>query len=290
MPDLEQSSYQQIETTIKQWAQRETAVSAILLIGSRARQNPSADNWSDLDLILFVADPEKFAAGADWLATFGEVLLSVLQRHSGADCEWLVLFANGLKVDFYLTPDADDLTGVIRQAPFFAVIQRGAAVWYVRAGKLLHLPPQNLPVWQPPTAVAFHNEINAMLLEAYKTAKFISRNDLWRARLLLDTVTRARLLTMIEWHARAVFSPGRDTWYNGRYLDQWADPRVLAALPNIFGHFNSEDTWTILFGSLALFSWLAQETAVALSFTYPQAADAQIMAWLREFYLTLKQV
>jgi len=37
---LEQSSYQQIETTIKQWAQRETAVSAILLISSRARQNP----------------------------------------------------------------------------------------------------------------------------------------------------------------------------------------------------------------------------------------------------------
>ncbi|MBP6470608.1 MAG: hypothetical protein KBE23_22985 [Chloroflexi bacterium] len=58
-----------------------------------------------------------------------------------------------------------------------------------------------------------------MLLEAYKTAKFIRHDDLWRAR----------LLTMLAWHARAGFGPERAIWYNGRHPDQWADARVLAA-------------------------------------------------------------
>ncbi len=48
---------------------------------------------------------------------------------------------------------------------------------------------------------------------------------------------------MTRWHAQAA---GRDTWYGGRFMDEWADPRALAALPQVFPGFERESLQTSL--------------------------------------------
>jgi aminoglycoside 6-adenylyltransferase len=96
---------------------------------------------------------------------------------------------------------------------------------------------------------------------------------------------RPALLTMIGWHAQAMFGSERDTWYNGRYLSEWADPRVLLALPNTYGGYSVEATWRSLFSTLILFRWLGEETAVSWQYAFPVEAADQVMAWIREMYL-----
>jgi aminoglycoside 6-adenylyltransferase len=270
------------------WAEIHTDIQAVLLIGSLARETHPADEWSDVDLILFADDIEIYASQHDWLADFGDVLVPVIERHQSGDVEWLVLFADGVKVDFYFTPGAGDLTAVIAQASYNLVICRGAKLLYSRPGTEIQLPPFKFDPFEPPDVTEFQTVVHEMLLNGYKMAKLIKRGDLVRAKLVLASQMRPTLLTMIAWHAQAVFGSERDTWYNGRYLDEWADPRVLAALPNTYGGFSDEETWRSLFGLLILFRWLAEEMAVSWDYAFPAAAADQVMAWIREMYLANK--
>lgn len=125
-----------------------------------------------------------------------------------------------------------------------------------------------------------------MLLAGLKAAKFIRRGDLWRAHSLLDTEMRSHLLTLITWHARARFGPKHDTWYNGRYLETWADPRVLAALPATYSRFAAAETWQALLAMLILYRWLAEETADLSHLDFPHHAAEQTLAWIQAIYLT----
>ncbi|NLF78613.1 MAG: aminoglycoside 6-adenylyltransferase, partial [Chloroflexi bacterium] len=48
---------QQLEGRISDWASEESAIRAVLVVGSRARHaDHPADEWSDLDLMLFCTD------------------------------------------------------------------------------------------------------------------------------------------------------------------------------------------------------------------------------------------
>ncbi len=270
---------------VLQWATQRSDIQAVLLIGSLARGEQAADEWSDVDLILFADDCEVYAGDGAWLSAFGEVLVPVFERHQSGDGEWLVLFADGLKADFYVTPSAADLTSVIAQASYNFVIRRGAQVLYSRPGTEIELPSVGVePAAQPDTS-DFLGLIQAMLLNSHKMAKFTRRADLVRAKLVLESLMRPALLTMIAWHAQAMFGAERDTWYNGRYLSEWADPRVMLALPNTYGGYTVEETWRSLFGTLILFRWLAEETAVSWQYAFPVEAADQVMAWIREMYL-----
>lgn len=70
--------YREIEERIRVWAEEATAVRTLVAIGSRARKDRPADILSDLDLILFVVDPQALAQDGSWLDSFGEVRLKYL--------------------------------------------------------------------------------------------------------------------------------------------------------------------------------------------------------------------
>jgi aminoglycoside 6-adenylyltransferase len=99
---------------------------------------------------------------------------------------------------------------------------------------------------------------------------------------------KQRLLTMLEWHARALHGLEHDTWHDGRYIEEWADRHALAALPHTFGAYERADLRRALSATLELFNTLAQDTAARLCFAYPGASRAQAISWLTQ-ELTLQQ-
>ena len=68
-----------IAAAIADWAQERDDVRAVLVVGSRARAETPADKWSDLDVVLFVDDPERLATDASWVAEFGAPVLTFLE-------------------------------------------------------------------------------------------------------------------------------------------------------------------------------------------------------------------
>lgn len=51
--DIQMISYEIIIERVISWAKDREDIKAIVIIGSRARDNVPADKWSDLDLVIF---------------------------------------------------------------------------------------------------------------------------------------------------------------------------------------------------------------------------------------------
>lgn len=283
---LSPTTYAQLERNFVAWAEERADIRSAIVIGSRARREAPADEWSDLDIILYATDSAVYAANPDWLSALGEVWLPHLNHTFAGEAEWLVLFAGGLKADFIFSTAKGPLQQTINQSPYQVVLRRGVRVLFDKdaSDSPLTLPKAWLAPPPDPTQDEFLALVKRVFLAATRAAKLLKRGELWGAKYQCDTDMKRHLLTMFEWHARATHGSDHDTWYDGRYLDQWADPQALASLPATFAAYDASDLWRALFATLDLFRRLAIETAEQLNYAYPSQAEWHINAWLEEIY------
>ena len=57
------------------------------MVGSAARADCPADEWSDLDLIMVATDPLPYLSSADWAEDLGEPWVSTVERAPGGDVD-----------------------------------------------------------------------------------------------------------------------------------------------------------------------------------------------------------
>jgi aminoglycoside 6-adenylyltransferase len=270
--------YAELERDFAAWAQAQPDLRAAMVVGSRARIDPPADEWSDLDLIVFTTDMEKYAADRRWLDQFGAVTIAVLEHSRRGDAEWLIVYENGGKFDVLLAPV--NATGPIDTTPYDIVLIYGARVLFDKSDPA---NPVKIDVHVPialPTAAEFSEALNVAWLTALRAAKFIARGDLWRAKFACDDQLKAQLLTMLEWHTLAGDAPRR-VWHDGRNLTQWADRRAVMALPGSFAAYDATDLRRALFATLDVYRRLAIETAQRLGLEFPSDTHQQVVHWLK---------
>ena len=281
------ATYEDLEQAFIAWAQTQESIRSAIVVGSRARETHGADQWSDLDLVVFAADVQPFVADSAWLGALGEVWLVVPNRTGRGDPEWLVLFDGGLKVDFVfvVAPDASQpLALLLESSSYHFVYQRGMRRLFDKNDpeETHPLPVFTPPAPSPPSPQEFANLIQQFLLNVTRCARFIRRGDLWRAKFMCDHVLKQQLLTMLEWHILAMRGLAIDVWHDGRFLSEWADARALASLPHTFAAYDARDLRRALLATLDLFRWLAQETAARWGYPYPQEVESKISDWLQE--------
>lgn len=278
------TTYADLEQQVQHWALSREDIRAVLIVGSRARSHHIADELSDLDLILLTTDASLYYTDGTWLSTFGAILLSAVDVLQSGDPEWIVVYEGVLKGDFsfFQITENDSLADQLAHFPFQNVLARGIRI-------LVDKFPQSKPLLTPsrpfqmPTADRFEHVVANFWIVVTRVAKFIQRGDLWRAVNMLYCKLRAHLLTMMEWHAHAIHGLDYDTWYDGRYLDEWLDAESLAALPDLFARYNPVELQAALLNMVNLFRCLAQVVAHHLGFEYPDNADIQLTAWLETF-------
>jgi aminoglycoside 6-adenylyltransferase len=112
------------------------------------------------------------------------------------------------------------------------------------------------------------------------TAKKLRRGELWTAKSCCDDYMKRLLLRMVEWHTHATSGRMVDTWFNGRFMEQWASPAVLRELRKAFAHYDEDDIWRALLASMALFHQIANETAGHLQFAYPAENAEKVIGWV----------
>ncbi len=96
--------YEALEARILAWAAAREDLLAGVVVGSRARMDGTADQWSDLDLILFTNSPQSYQQDSTWLGEFGELWAALLSHTGSGYPEWFALYAGGLKVDIVFVP------------------------------------------------------------------------------------------------------------------------------------------------------------------------------------------
>lgn len=164
------------------------------------------------------------------------------------------------------------------------VFARGMRVLVDKDGVLSRLASasRKVPPWVRPCEDTFLDQVSRFWHGPVWTAKHLQRGELWRAKDACDNRMKVPLLRMIEWHARVKGGSQLETWALGRFIEQWADPRVIQDLRAAFARYDAEDVWRALLETMNLFRWVAQETAHGLGFHYPQALDQEVTQWVEQ--------
>lgn len=274
-------NYAELENQLTAWAATQPAIRAVVVVGSRARLAQPADQWSDLDLMLFTNDAEHYVKATDWMSIFGMVWACVFQRTRAGDPEWLVLYAGGLKVDFFFAPITGELTDLLFNGRYATVAQRGVRVLLDKDSlKPFVMPPFSPTKQEKPTTEEFTAVCQKFHLYAYRTATILKRGDLWRAHSFINQEMRPALLTMLAWQAQATHGLDFDTWYDGRFLEKWSDPRAIEALPTTFATYDFAALREAILALLDLFGWLMHATAVLWQFAISTSGTTQLAAWV----------
>ena len=271
---------------IRAWAPTMDALRGALLVGSVARATNPADEHSDLDIVLFVADPAPWVDDAAWLAELGEPWVTFIDSTMiGHMVERRVLFADGVDVDFSLVPppilEATD-DGLLRHVRL--TLQRGALVLHDPDGFLARAvaaanaaPPEERV--ERPSAADVEQAVGDLLYHAVWTARKAARGELWVAAECLNAHMQWRLLTLTRWHA-ALVGGAEDTWHGGRFLERWADPRAVEGLKRSMTTSDRAAIRASLEAACEVTALLGGELAAALGWTYPRDAHQRVVAWL----------
>jgi aminoglycoside 6-adenylyltransferase len=251
-----------IEAAVADWARTRDDVRAAVVVGSHARTDIPADRWSDLDVILIVDSPEPYAADAGWVTEFGVPVLTFLEPTAvGDQRERRVLYESGEDVDFPLIPvsaldrleSSDNAADLLRRGFRMLVDEIGLE------DRLRRIAATTRTV-APPTQPELTALVSDFWYHALWTAKKLRRGEVFTAIECLDGYMKAQLVTLLEWHARAI-DPSVDTWHSGRFLERWADPGALSALEGAFAHYDLRDVARALWETVDLFQVLEEETA-----------------------------
>jgi aminoglycoside 6-adenylyltransferase len=273
------SRSQQFMQVFLEWVRMQDDISGVLLIGSQARRDRTADEWSDFDLILLCRAPERFLVDGAWLDSIGQVLLTTTEDTAvGKLRERRVLFADGQDVDI-IPIAAERFAQLLKEgeSDLRKVLARGALVLMDRNGLLADVARMVPPPEPTLDAADFDEIVQDFWYHAVWAAKKLRRGEVWVAESCCDSYMKKLLLRLMEW--QATLSGGAvDVWHHGRFLECWADPMAQSRLGATFSTYAPESVRDALVHTMDLFTLVAEDIAIRKGFKQHDARDAQARA------------
>lgn len=246
--------HDQALTDLIAWATADDNIRLVVLTGSLAR-GEGVDPLSDLDIELYLRDPNLMLADRTWYGHFGDVLGLEELENPGWNPTRLIHYVDG-KIDFMIGSVDSVSTGIGYDREFRVLVDKDDLADCLR---------REIRAASPPRAGEFWTCVNRFAAAALNTARSIVRDEPWMAK-VRDAEVKETLLQMIEWDHRARHGWDHDTWHDGVHLRQWMDRDVQAALERCWARFSLADATSALLASMDLFGRLAARTADELGF------------------------
>jgi aminoglycoside 6-adenylyltransferase len=285
-----------------EWCRAERSVRGVILLGSAARDG-AIDPLSDLDLMV-ITDQRRRLCSPEWLDLIDPPPLFswTYQSPIGGQTVRQAIYGGPLVVDIALVSTVQSFllgtavlglsqfSGLRRQLPdslslqldaWLAITGRGTKVLLDEHGLAKRMVASVAEVApKVPTQQVYLNTVHSLFGLILWESKQLVRHELWMALGTVDQQVKQCLLTMLEWHAIATNPELGDTWYGGRRVQEWADPRWVAALRQTWPSYDVEGAWDALFATLELFSQVAKETAQSLGHRYPVDEELRVRSWI----------
>ncbi len=274
--------YEKFERDFTTWANAIDDIRAAFIVGSRSRVDHPADEWSDMDIILYANNSDFYLNNTDWLKKLGNIWVTFTYQTSIGEPERLTLFEGGYQVDIVFL-SSSSLYQMVKDRITPENFRRGVRVLVDKDNTARYIVPSDFkPVSTPPIDEnAFVQVVNMFFFSSLYIAKQIVRGELWTAK-ARENDLRVLLLQMMEWHAKALHGDHYDVWHGGRFLHEWADQKTLRELKSTFTQFEKADSLRGLLASMSLFRRISFETANKLKLDYPTDTDYHITNWIRE--------
>jgi aminoglycoside 6-adenylyltransferase len=256
------------------WADLNQNIRLTFVWGSRARKINSADEWSDLDLVIVTCNPDELLISNEWITNIGIPKIMFLQDTLCNGKERRVLFNNGLDIDFVVF-SYQKFKEVLNSPEILAILNRGMRILFDKDNLTADLKVSNeyIPSQSIPNQEEFINVINDFWYHSVWTAKKLRRGELLQAKAACDEYLKYLLMQLIKWQTYCKNGQNYDTWHSYRFFERWVDPAILTKMQNVYAHYDKEDIWAALFSTMNLFREISEETAVLLEYKYPISAD-----------------
>jgi hypothetical protein len=242
------NKYTETIAKVKDWARREDNVAGVIVIGSLAREQLEADQWSDLDLMVFVKDIQILVNEHEWLAEFGQPIcyFNAITPFHWADWDWIVkraLYADNRDVDFSILrfDRLDDVLAVNQ-----SIMAKGCEVIYDAQENLLTAKINQLLIdntteeFRIPTEPELNAIINEILYHIIWAYKKIKRHELWVGVSLINTTIKNLLLQLIEIYNVTVAHSTNFIMFEGRFLERRTPPEVLEKLSHCVTKYDEQ--------------------------------------------------
>ncbi len=257
------------------FAAAEDRLRAVLLNGSRVNPAHQPDLLSDYDLFFAVTDVDSFATDESWLAHFGDVLIVQRPTNPPPHRAWLVIFTDGVRIDFTFSPIARIALDARADSQTAVLLDKDGCVPALGApserSHLVNLPDSG-------TFAATCNEFWWVLLYA---AKGLWRGQLTYARGTFDGIVRPELERMLVWHAVAQQGMPLNPGSFNKYLPALLPAQLWADYERTFAASGVEENWNALEAASALMAEIAPQVASAAGCTYDYVEGENALRLLR---------
>ena len=269
------------------WANTRPDIRAVIRTSSRANPHAAIDAFSDCDVILVVTELSAFVPQDDWLNELGDPLTIFRDQTRsmyGVDkCNRLVLYMEGVKVDFTLWP-TPILKAVLEQETFLEDLDVGYRVLLDKDGLAGNLrePTFRAHIPERPDQAEFTGLVEEFWWESTYVAKHLWRDDLLPAKYNLDYMMKHYMLRkMIEWHIEIEHDWSLKPGAYGKGLKKLLDSNTWSALESTYAGASLEDNWDAFFRTADLFRETAIAVADALGYSYPERIDSRVTRYLQ---------
>jgi len=266
-------------------ANADDQIRAVILEGSLAA-GFQVDELSDYDVNIFARSCDNYLDDDRWMEAIGAVLLyqkEEFQFYEAVVPTRLVLFRNRQRVDFSFWT-IDLLADLVRGYKVYESYQVGYRVLVDKdslAGQLK--PPTGVGfVISPPERDEFLQTIYDFWFEAYCVAKYLSRLDIWFAKLIENRYIKDHLFRMVLWDHQAdrSWQPDPILHTEGKRFESWASPQLVEQISRCFSVYDAGATWESLSAMVSLFNRLARKVASQLHIPYPQQVERDLLSYL----------
>jgi len=267
-------------------AQADEDIRAAILEGSIVAGG-QVDELSDYDINIYSRDCACYLADDHWMEQIGEVLVYQKEQLAFYDAivpSRLVVFRDCPRVDFSFWP-VSLLHEMVQGHKQYESYRNGYLILVDKDGLAAQLPPPDGAGFRiaTPSRDTFLQELYDFWFEAYCVAKYLSRGDLWYAKLVENGYIKQHLYRVALWQHQAARGWPRDPALHteGKRFERWASPELLDEIGRCFSRYDVEDTWSSLLAMVELFGRLAREVALQLDIAYPERAERGIIDYVR---------
>ncbi|WP_326513665.1 aminoglycoside 6-adenylyltransferase [Clostridium intestinale] len=271
------SRYKDIVGKIIKYGEKSELVKAEVLIGSQSRQIDCADEYSDIDVMLFVSDIDFFINSDEWISSLGKYYISFVEKTVSGGMERRVIFENAMDADFIFL-QADNFSRINELSE---IVSRSYKMLLDKDNftDIISHVAQSDKSFSIPSESEIQNLISEFFFHVIWASKKIMRGELWAAITCVDGYMKKLLLKMIEYHSHALHGTDYDTWHNGKFIERWAEPWVVKEFQNIYARYSNKDIMKALLNTMNLFQKIAIETMDKWDYEYPVISDKYAAEW-----------
>jgi len=293
-------------------ARQDARVRAVYMNGSRANPNAPKDIFQDYDIVYVVTETTSFLRDENWVRVFGELIMmqepdknhygllpggsngAQNQRELDEDYEieggvqthdtvckrvtsygYLMLFADGNRIDLHIqTKDA-------MQAVYLH--DKLTVPLLDKDNCLPAIPPATDVDYQVrrPSEAEYLSSCNDFWWCLQNVAKGIWRDELPYAKAMFEKPVRVQLDAMVSWWIGMQHDFNLSAGKMGKYFKKYLPENYWEMYKSSYSSGDYHDFWESIFVTCKLFRTLALEVGRHLSFSYPEADDRNMTAYLR---------